>query len=99
VRELSRMLDTLAATTLPSCPGVHSCHHVGYLLEFVAGLLLLYMHYRLEAANRLAYLQGRAQVVRYWPSMPGYVQATLHLLVSLQASSAVWAVLQCSAAR
>jgi hypothetical protein len=69
------------------------------LLEFVAGLLLLYMHYRLEAANRLAYLQGRAQVVRYWPHVPGYMQATLHLLVSLQASSAAWTVLQCGAAR
>ncbi|KAF6265720.1 hypothetical protein COO60DRAFT_1478089 [Scenedesmus sp. NREL 46B-D3] len=98
-REVSATLDSLAATSLPSCPGVHSCHHIGYLLEFVAGLLLLYMQYRLEAANRSAYLQGRAQAVKYWPHVPGYVQAALHLLLSLQASSAIWTVLQCRAAR
>lgn len=96
---LSRSLDAAAAAAgIPSCGGA-SCSNLTALLQLVAGSTLLYLLYRMERANRLAYLAGRARVARDWPFMPGYVQVLLHVLVMLQLCSAAWVGLQCSAAR
>lgn len=75
---------------------MHSCHNLVYMLEFVAGALLCYVHYRIESSSRVAFLQGKAALQPYWPCMPGYVQVVLHFAVSVLLCSFVWVLLQCS---
>eukprot|EP00878_Enallax_costatus_P007219 GHUV01007563.1.p1 GENE.GHUV01007563.1~~GHUV01007563.1.p1 ORF type:complete len:303 (+),score=30.66 GHUV01007563.1:663-1571(+) len=97
-RKLSSLLDAFAGTALGSCP-THSCYHSQYMLQLTTGATLLYAHYRMERANRLAFLQSKGlKAVHYWPFVPAMVGFVLHVVVYVQVLAAVWVFLQCSIA-
>lgn len=64
-----------------------------WCLQLCAGGVLLYTMYRMERANRKAFLKGKVKVVDGWPRTPALVQAALHLVVFLQLFAIVWLVL------
>jgi hypothetical protein len=67
-----------------------------YILQLVAGGTLLYFQYRMERANRLAYLDSKnVQVEHDWPCMPGYMQVFLHCLLYTELLAGFWLLLQC----
>lgn len=83
---------------MESCPA-HSCHNLQYMLQLLTGGTLLYVHYRMEHANRLAYLQSRGlQGASYWPFVPVVIGVVLHVAVYAQVLAAAWVFLQCRAA-
>lgn len=95
-RKLSHILDSFAGTAFESCP-THSCFHLQYMLQFITGATLLYAQYRMERANRLAYLQARGlKGLQYWPFVPAMIGVVLHAAVYVQLLAAVWVALQCS---
>lgn len=69
-----------------------SCHSLMYVLQLFAGGTLLYLQYRMERGNRLAFLQGRVKVAAAWARVPLLVQAVLHGVVFLQVFAVVWVV-------
>lgn len=53
---------------------------------------MLYVQYRMERINRVAYLQGRYKLAGTWPRMRTLVQAVLHVLVYLQLFAVAWVI-------
>lgn len=83
---------TASADSITDLAG--GCYSMMYVLQMIAGGTLLYTTYRMERANRAAFLQGKAKLVAGWPRVPALVQAVLHAVVFLQVFAMGWALLR-----
>lgn len=93
----------LHGTTHPSTSIVldtaQGCRSLLYLLQLFSGGTMLYVQYRMERTNRVAYLQGRHKLAGSWPRMRTLVQAVLHALVYLQLFAVAWVLQGASGSR
>lgn len=91
-RAASWALQGASVRSTPHSPEELSCgcYRVMYVLQLFAGGTLLYTQYRMERANRQAFLQGKRRLVGGWPWVPPLVQALLHAVVYLQLFGLVW---------
>lgn len=81
--------------TMPSSRGVLDlacgCYRMMCVLQLFACSMLLYAMYRMERANRQAFLQGcKHRLANGWPHVSLLVQAALHAVVCLQLFGMVW---------
>jgi hypothetical protein len=100
--QLLHNLDRVSSWSLHGTPAVRAdkaldlaggCSSMMWCLQLCAGGILLYTSYRMERANRKAFLQGKVKLADGWPRVPALVQAVLHLLVFLQLFAMAWVVL------
>ena len=93
---LAEAVQRSLAGVLPSCPGSSNpCLDLVTAWQISMCIALLYVKYRLEMQERVAFLGDRCELITGWPSSPAIIQAVLHLVVCFQLLVSVWVFVSC----
>jgi hypothetical protein len=93
---LAEALQQALAVVLPSSPASSNpCIDLVTAWQISMCIALMYLKYRLERQERIAFLGDRCELITGWPSTPAIVQGVLHLAACLQVLVSVWVLVSC----